>query len=986
MLDSLHFHIETDKRPDGKKISAIEKVDYINREGKYADLDEERLRSHDIFQHTISAPSASKHHLDRERMLYESPFGSIKQTVNGEIMVSKDASVETISIALAVASKLYGDEKFSLSSNARFRGRALVAGSELDLPIRFTEENLNLKYQNMRKDERHGREQCNSTFGSGNRILRSGNRTGASVHFPDAQPGAQKIPTLQGKVRMSVLPKRDMEIHRGTGASVLLHGAPGVFVHNGGTEQGSFVRRDIRGNGQSTEYTLDDGAAGRERPRWHLGTERRYRAIETATKILRTYGFSHIQYINREAAFQKRGGCIGKGNFLPAWAEGDPKRFFAAADLYERANGERYKEIRFALPNELPFEAQKEIVENFIALKLKDHYYAYAIHDKIGAMSEGEHNVHVHIMFTTRKNDEYEKTVGRSDAIFFSRASVISGHPERGGCPKDKYWIEDKRNKTLKNDLRPVAANIINEMLARHGFDYQVSETSLKARKVKAEESGDVLLAKILDRDPEEHLDLKICLRDGKPVDELKERRKIKKAEATDAYTAELMKNLINEKKIQNALAPAKAHLDWMLKRKIGNQETLLALKKDLDAKTKAMLWTKDSYLAAAKKFMRKEEKKRLEDFWDLCQTKIGLENMLRAAEEDKSDSSDAIVRRIEDHRKLIQAAAPKIAEIFARLRKQKLDVLREQRAMLQKNTAAKAKLIAALRATKNIWTKEAAARAKATEEKARTYKMSDVRQLLFIQHQKIKDLVEVQEALVEELKKKVIPQGRAIAIAASKFTGGATKKVRADFRELEKRERYLHNDQAKYQADESIWKDMGEGHPYYRADLDARKVDLTRREKELATRRKELEAEKSRLTKLISTPNAKAMIQKIALGVMAKNQPAVQEYESALAKLEGLRKHMDVTEARMEATKKQMLHDRDKRLYKTNVHWKPSLSSTMKAHRDAQVIADGLLGKDAALPKVFVHTSFDDDTPWSQLSDAAKAERIADSRFQERW
>ena len=99
MLDSLHFHIETDKRPDGKKISAIEKVDYINREGKYADLDEERLRSHDIFQHTISAPSASKHHLDRERMLYESPFGSIKQTVNGEIMVSKDASVETISIA-----------------------------------------------------------------------------------------------------------------------------------------------------------------------------------------------------------------------------------------------------------------------------------------------------------------------------------------------------------------------------------------------------------------------------------------------------------------------------------------------------------------------------------------------------------------------------------------------------------------------------------------------------------------------------------------------------------------------------------------------------------------------------------------------------------------------------------------------------------------------------------------------------------------------
>lgn len=986
MLDSLHFQLKTDTRPDGKKVSATEKVDYINREGKYADLDEDRLRSHDIFQHTISAPSAGENRLERDRMLYESPFGNIKQTADGNIMVSKDASVETISIALAVASKIYGDGKLSLSSDAKFRGRALVAGSELDLPIRFADENLNKKYQDMRKEERDGRKQCNSAFGAGDRILRRGNRAGSSIHIPYAQPSAEKIPTLREKMRMSVLPKRNLEIHRGHGTAVLLHGAQRIFIHDGGTEQDSSVRRDIRGNGQPAEYTLDDGTAKRERPRWSLGAERRRRVIETAAKILRTYGFSHIQYINREAAFQKRGGCIGKGNFLPAWAEGDPKKFFAAADLYERANGERYKEIVFALPNELPFEAQKEIVETFIGRKLNDHYYAYAIHDKIGAMSDGAHNVHVHIMFTTRKNDEYEKTVGRSDANFFKRASVISGHPEKGGCPKDKYWTGKNRNKNLENDLRPEAAKIINDMLARHGFDYQVSEKSLKARKEKAEESGDVLLAKILDRDPEEHLDLKICLRDGKPVDELKERRKIKKAEATDAYTAEMMKNLINEKKIQNALAPAKAHLDWMFKRKVGNQKTLLALKKDLDAQTKAMLWTKDSYLAAAKKFMRKEEKKRLEDFLDLCQTKIGLENMLRAADEDKSDSSDAIVRRIEDHRKLIQAAAPKIAEIFARLRKQKLDVLREQRAMLQKNKTAKAKLITAIRATKDIWTKEAAARAKATEEKARTYKMSDVRQLLFIQYQKAKESCEVQATLVESLKKKVIPQGRAIAIAASKFTGGATKKVRADFRELEKRERYLHNDQAKYQADESIWKDMGEGHPYYRADLDTRKADLTRREKELATRRKELEAEKSRLTKLISTPNAKAMIQKIALGVMAKNQPAVHEYESALVKLEGLRKHMDVTEARMEATKKQMLHDRDKRLYKTNVHWKPSLSTTMKAHRDAQVIADGLLGKDAALPKVFVHTSFDDDTPWSQLSDAAKAERIADSRFRERW
>ena len=305
---------------------------------------------------------------------------------------------------------------------------------------------------------------------------------------------------------------------------------------------------------------------------------------------------------------------------------------------------------------------------------------------------------------------------------------------------------------------------------------------------------------------------------------------------------------------------------------------------------------------------------------------------------------------------------------------------------MLQKNAATKKNLVAVLQAAKDIWTKEAVARTKAAEEKARVYKMGDVRQLLFVQHQKIKETVEVQAALVENLKKKVIPQGRAIAIAASKFTGGATKKLRADFRELEKRERLLYNDQIQYQTDESIWQKCGEGNPYYRMDLDARKADLSHREKALTIKRKELEAEKTRLTKLISEPNAKAMIQKIALGVMAKNQPEVQEYEAALEKLGTLREQMNVTEERMEAARQRMLHEKGDPVYKTNIRWKPHISMGRKVHRDAQTIADALLGKESALPKVFVRPNENDDTPWSQLTEAAKAERLADSRFHERW
>lgn len=44
-----------------------------------------------------------------ERLIYESPFGNIKQDENG-IYISQGASVETVAIALSVAEKIYGRE------------------------------------------------------------------------------------------------------------------------------------------------------------------------------------------------------------------------------------------------------------------------------------------------------------------------------------------------------------------------------------------------------------------------------------------------------------------------------------------------------------------------------------------------------------------------------------------------------------------------------------------------------------------------------------------------------------------------------------------------------------------------------------------------------------------------------------------------------------------------------------------------------------
>ena len=132
--------------------------------------------------------------------------------------------------------------------------------------------------------------------------------------------------------------------------------------------------------------------------------ERKKLAVKTAQKILeriekkQTVAESHVEYINRERAFEKRGECIFHAHRLPKWAKDDPKKFFQAADRYEGIGNRRYMDIEFALPNELKtVEQYRQIIDAFIAKHLSNHYYAYAIHNKIGVMSDGQHHPHVHI-------------------------------------------------------------------------------------------------------------------------------------------------------------------------------------------------------------------------------------------------------------------------------------------------------------------------------------------------------------------------------------------------------------------------------------------------------------------------------------------------------------------------------------------------------------------------------------------------------------
>ena len=179
-----------------------------------------------------------------------------------------------------------------------------------------------------------------------------------------------------------------------------------------------------------------------------------------ADYILREEGKAHADYINREGAQSDRNDCIFKGCQLPKWAKGSPQKFFSAATRYEDKGNCRYKEIELSLPNELSLEQNREILDRFIANHLANHYYAYAIHEKIGELS-GERHPHVHIMFSERLIDDVERTSERPACKYFRRAAK----PLRGekvasferrcqhGAPKDKKWHSKKFFFEMREDF-----------------------------------------------------------------------------------------------------------------------------------------------------------------------------------------------------------------------------------------------------------------------------------------------------------------------------------------------------------------------------------------------------------------------------------------------------------------------------------------------------------------------------------------------------
>jgi hypothetical protein len=167
-----------------------------------------------------------------------------------------------------------------------------------------------------------------------------------------------------------------------------------------------------------------------------------------------------------------------ESDHMPSWAQEDPEEYWDAADLHERANGRLYVSADFALPRDLDPDDQIALAREFAQSLTEKEQLPYTLAIHAGHDEDGqEHNPHVHLMFSERRNDGIE----RSPEQWFRRAD--SEHPERGGAPKSRTfhgrdWVEQARERW---------ASMTNATLERQGREERVDHRSYERQGIDRE-------------------------------------------------------------------------------------------------------------------------------------------------------------------------------------------------------------------------------------------------------------------------------------------------------------------------------------------------------------------------------------------------------------------------------------------------------------------------------------------------------------------
>lgn len=771
----------------------------------------------------------------------------------------------------------------------------------------------------------------------------------------------------------------------------------------------------------SDESTLLDELAKKSYNlvRWNFSAERKQLAQRTANQILQliqddkaqTFAESHIEYINRENAFANRGGCIFHAHHLPKWAQDDPKRFFKAADKYEGKNNRRYMEIEFALPNELnSVEQYRQIIAPFLEKHLKNHYYAYAIHDKIGMMSDGQRHPHVHIMFSERIIDDVEKTKERPAKFFFlyparkkKGGSLPSFQEKRQrGAPKNRNWAYKSFLAVLRADF----AQIQNEVLERNGFSIRVDHRSLQAQKEDAERNGDSFLARLFNRIPEEYVGVISCLDDDNPkLQRLKQFRTLRKQHFDLILKLDAISKETDELETKDAVLSASTHAkNFISSREFSTQKFISQYQQELKAKLFSAIaevnkWKRtiisyhEAELQAKLEYMTKSERELWLKYYETLAQKKNLEEFLKTLHkpnESQKKALDAYYNLVDGiHSKifsLLSAIAlmkKSVENIERRLDSTdcKKNILLVTHQILQANLYAKKmlrresdKLTLIVDSLKN----DIVAQTVADDQPKNIFKTREVYDLIRRQFFALKKEYERTLDRKSDLQRQIISPQRAISMAKNIFVNGEYKRLREQIRKYKKAEQQLAKNLLAFNQRENIFlnrdwtADNRSAFLQEKYFLTKEKTLLEVEKVRLANLKFALQRKQADLDNLCQNPDSLNKIEEIAAGILRKNFKFVRMLEETETKAKQLAQRLNHAKEQLDALKIRL--DRDK--FNTAYKVIPNGYSNTSA---ASIIADAILFEPQAVQLVARSNgnNLEMDKDWELMSELDKDELI---------
>ena len=721
---------------------------------------------------------------------------------------------------------------------------------------------------------------------------------------------------------------------------------------------------------------------------------------------------AHLDYINRNNEFAQREGCIFYAHHLPKWADNNPKKFFQAADRYEGCGNRRYMEIEFALPNELTtVEQYRQIIEAFIAKHLNEHYFAYAIHEKFGALSNGQRHPHVHIMFSERLIDDVEKIKERTPKNFFkypARKKKDGSQPSfeekyNRGAPKARKWAE----KSLLPILRADFAQIQNAVLAKNGFSVRVDHRTLQAQKEEAERNDDSFLAKLFARLPEEYIGIISPQDDNNPqLAHLKEFRALRLQHydtvlELDSMTKELSELEIKDA-VQSASVKAKKLIDseafaaqnFESKDLQSLRSNLFTAIAEVNKWKRLIISQRDAEEKAKLEYMTKSERQLWLNYSITISQIHNLEKFLKNLRQPKNSHADSlqaygdIVSGVKKKIIALNASVELMEKALADINKKlespdfKKNILLVTHQILQDNSFARENVKQACinldRAVDEL--RDAIVVQTVSNDKKEIFKTKDVFDLVRRHYFTLKKEYERTLDLKFDLQRKIISPQQAIAIAKNIFVHGALKALRADLRQYCKDEQRFNKNLYDFNLREKNFLNRDwtvEERPLFLQEkyfIDKQKILIDVEKNRLLNLKISLENRAAELEHFCQLPESQEKIQDISTAILRKNFKFVRQLDETNSRLKLLSHRITHSKKQMDALKSQISFDNSHTCYKLIVSDHSSSSDSL-----ASIIADAILREPDAVPLVarFDGNNLEMEKSWEWMSEFDKDELV---------